>query len=82
LNHFKIDGSAYEWSKNPLNPSQPEWAFFTFNNGFGYVEPTGKLLFDNTGERLLFSDFSKEDVTPLNKAKTLQQSTYNDYINR
>lgn len=82
LSHFKIDASAYQWSKNSLKPSQPQWAFFTFNNGFGYVEPTGKLLFDNTGQRLLFSDFEDKNFKSLNRAKTLQQSTYNDYINR
>ncbi len=82
LNHYGLDDSAYNWSKNPLDVSQPDWAFFTFNNGFGYVEPFGKLLFDNTGQRLLFSSFKNSRDVTLNKAKALQQATYNDYINR
>lgn len=81
LSQFNIDGSAYKWSKNPLNIPQPAWAFFTFNNGFGYIEPNGKLLFDNTGQKILFNTFEKNS-SALDKAKTLQQSTYKDFINR
>ncbi|MDP5120230.1 MAG: LTA synthase family protein [Spirosomaceae bacterium] len=81
LKHFNFNHSTYVWSKNPLLDKQPKWAFFTFNNGFGYVEPSGEILFDNTGLKVL-SVSGKNKMTLEQRGKTLQQTTYEDYLRK
>lgn len=81
LSHFQLDGSAYVWAKNPLVATQPTWAFFTFNNGFGLVEPNGNLLFDNTGLKVLNVN-GKKPKELIERGKTLQQATYEDYLKK
>jgi phosphoglycerol transferase MdoB-like AlkP superfamily enzyme len=82
LNHYKINDSNYLWSKNPLLAKQPQWAFFTFNNGFGFVEPTGRLLFDNTGLKVLSVETEGNPETIELKGKSMQQATYEDFLKK
>ncbi len=38
--------SDFSWSKNLLQPGCPEFAFYAFDNGFGWVRPGGYLTFN------------------------------------
>jgi phosphoglycerol transferase MdoB-like AlkP superfamily enzyme len=82
LNHYEMDDSDYIWSKNPLLAKQPQWAFFTFNNGFGFIEPTGRLLFDNTGLKVLSVETEGNSKTIELKGKSMQQATYEDFLKK
>ncbi|RZL16982.1 MAG: LTA synthase family protein, partial [Pedobacter sp.] len=41
----------YKWSVNLLDSSSVARAYFTFNNGFGFVNHSGYYIFDNIGKR-------------------------------
>ena len=56
-------------------------AFFSFNNGFGIVQDTNYVLFDNVGRRVL--EQSPGAAPQLIRAgQALQQYTYQDYLDK
>ena len=71
----------FPFSRNIFDSTYKEWAFFTFNNGFGLVQRDRALVFDNVGRQFIMKDgpVAEEDV---NKGKSLQQVTYQDYLDR
>lgn len=53
LNQVKIDASRYSWSKDLLNPSTPGFAFFNWDNGFGFATKEQVISFDNVGKNII-----------------------------
>jgi phosphoglycerol transferase MdoB-like AlkP superfamily enzyme len=53
LNQVKIDASRYTWSKDLLNPSTPGFAFFNWDNGFGFATKEQVISFDNVGKNII-----------------------------
>lgn len=41
LGQMGIKNSEYRWSKNLLNPTAQSFAFYTFNDGYGFIDSTG-----------------------------------------
>ncbi len=72
---------AFPFSKNHFDPSVRNWAFFSFKDGWGFIQPGEALLFDNVGQRTLER---KGPVTgsDLEAGKALQQYIYEDYIRK
>ncbi len=48
MNHPSDD---FQWSNNLFKVNRTPYAFYAFNNGFGWVTPKGDVVFDNTGKR-------------------------------
>jgi len=73
--------SNFPFSKNLLDSGMKQWAFYSFNDGFGFVQPGKNLVFDNVGKRLLSSD---KNIQPqdVRAGQALQQQFYADYINK
>jgi phosphoglycerol transferase MdoB-like AlkP superfamily enzyme len=53
LNQVKIDASRYIWSKDLLNPSTPGFAFFNWDNGFGFATKEQVISYDNVGKNII-----------------------------
>jgi phosphoglycerol transferase MdoB-like AlkP superfamily enzyme len=71
----------YKYSKNIFDSTSGEWAFFTFNDGFGFVDKSSSLLFDNVGKHIIAGKINP-DFSNLNRGKALQQKLYEDYMNK
>jgi len=71
LPQMGIDDSEFKIGKNLLNKSQKGYAYFTYNNGFGFVDSTQSLIFD------LNSNKWKSEINQHEEAKTMLQ--YLDY---
>ncbi len=79
LSQLKIPSEDFIWSKNLLNNESKQWSYFSFNNGFGFVQPKKYLIFDNVGKTLIEQNGSIE-INDINAAKALQQKTFEDYL--
>lgn len=81
LESLSFDASDYHWSRNIFRPEEKQWAYFSFNDGFGFIEPNKVLLFDNVGKREINSsgEIGEKD---LNFAKALQQKSFQDYLDK
>lgn len=53
LAEMHIDTSAFTFSRNILDPAQPHFGFWTFNNGFGMISGCGHVIYDCTGEKIV-----------------------------
>lgn len=71
LPQMGIDASDFTMGKNLFNKSQKGFAYFTYNNGFGYVNAEESLIFD------LNSNKWKTDIAKHKDAQTMLQ--YMDY---
>lgn len=81
LTQLGIDRSEYIFSKDLLNPNSPHFAFYTFKDGFGFITPGGKGIFDcESGQP--FEETGTEAKQNIEKGKALLQSLYNDLENR
>lgn len=71
LPQMGIDASDFTIGKNLLNKSQKGFAYFTYNNGYGYVNSDESLVFD------LNSNKWKTEINKYKDAQTILQ--YLDY---
>lgn len=79
LGQLRLPKDAFTWSKDILDPKTPSWAFFVFNDGFGYVGRQ-KVLFDNVG-RIGYNATDSLGIKSLERGKVLMQSTYQGFLN-
>jgi phosphoglycerol transferase MdoB-like AlkP superfamily enzyme len=80
-NQAGLPANIFPFSKNILDDATKEWAFFTFNNGFGFVDTTGRLVFDNVGKLPIQQD-GKIGPKEIEAGKILQQFTYQDFLKK
>jgi phosphoglycerol transferase MdoB-like AlkP superfamily enzyme len=45
LHQLKMDSKPFVWSQNLFNPHSPEFAFYSFDEGFGWIRPEGRLVY-------------------------------------
>jgi phosphoglycerol transferase MdoB-like AlkP superfamily enzyme len=78
---LKADPSLFPFSKNILDSTSGSWAYYCFNNGFGFVQKEGAFVFDNVGRQNILR---KGTVTEndLRAGKALQQHTFQNYIDQ
>ena len=79
LQQFDWDSSPFAWSKNSFSDQTPPSAYFSFNDGFGWVQDTGFVLFDNVGKKRI--EGMHHDQW-LKTGKAVQQIHFQDFLNR
>jgi len=77
--HFKTE--PFTFGKNVFDSTSKHWAFFTYNDGIGFVTDSSRLLFDNTGKRTVFEE-GKTNKEQERIAKALMQKVYTDFLKR
>jgi len=77
--HFKTD--SFTFGKNVLDSTSKHWAFFTYNDGIGFVTDSSRTLFDNAGKRIVFEE-GKSTKEHEKIAKALMQKLYSDFLKR
>ena len=71
----------FPWSRNILKENISQWAYFCFNNGFGFIQPEKYLIYDNVGRRTIEQrgQITDEDTR---RGFSIQQSTFEDFLHR
>ena len=82
LNQLELPTEDFIFSKDIMNPLMPHYAFYSFNNGFGFIDESGATVYDNEGDKLLFEDSKTNSDSRLEKGKVLLQTLYDDLGNR
>ena len=84
LSQLNINAKDFKWSKNLLNPYAKHFAYFSWDDGFGFVENRHTVTFDNVGKSVLYNS-KAEDAAQTNKniinGKSYLQSVYQQFIN-
>jgi len=82
LQQLHLPHNEFVFSKDIFNPAYPEHAFYSFPNGFGYVDSTGISVFDNEGNKPLIETPKENSSSRLEKGKAILQTLYDDLENR
>lgn len=78
LHQLGLSADEFRFSKDLLAPQSPAQAFFTFQNGFGWVDSSGISVYDNESNRPLMEQPQAGSDKRLAKGKALLQTLYDD----
>lgn len=81
LNEIGIKSTDFEWSNDILRIGRQSFAYFAFNNGFGWVRPEWFLVHDNIGKHVIEKSV-KLGVRELKYGRSYLQTSFQDYLNR
>lgn len=83
FNQMGINADRFKWSKDLLNPESLDFAFYDYDNGFGWVSPEQSIAFDNVGKQVVYRkeklDGMKE-AELLKKGKAYLQIVFQEYL--
>jgi phosphoglycerol transferase MdoB-like AlkP superfamily enzyme len=82
LNQLDLPHQAFSFSKNLASLPYPAYAFYTYHNGFGFIDNTGVSAYDNESNKPLLENPKEESRERINKGKALLQTLYDDLGNR
>ncbi len=76
-----MESKLFPFSRNIFAPGYREWAFFSFNNGFGFINQNGTLIYDNVGNQIveLIGNVGEKEIK---SGKALMQLTYDDFLKK
>jgi len=82
LKQLHLDAQDFIWSKNLLNPYTPDFAFFSWDNGLGFISNSQCITFDNIGRTTLYRANLEEGEasTLLGQGKAYLQNAYQQFI--
>lgn len=78
---FGLDRTKFPFSKNLFDPQIRPWAFFTYNDAFGFIDTTGRLVFDNIGRRPIDRE-GASGAKQVEAGKALMQAVYDDFLKK
>ncbi len=81
VHQLKFPDNPFRFSKNVFDSTSKHWAFFTYNDGIGFVTDSSRILFDNAGKRIVFEE-GKTNSDQERIAKALMQKVYSDFLKR
>lgn len=84
LNQLKLPSDRYKWSRDILNKSIPQVAFYNSKDAFGIITPQDVISYDRIGNQI---NFNANDLYPksqkdslVNIAKAYYQGVYEDFM--
>lgn len=84
LAQLNLSHQQFRYSKDLLNPTSKPFAFFDWDNGFGFMTPQQAISFDNLGKEVIYTKYPKADKAANEKAllygKAYLQQVFTDYM--
>jgi phosphoglycerol transferase MdoB-like AlkP superfamily enzyme len=80
LHQMGLEGD-FPFGKDLLNKESDSFAFYTFNEGFGFITDSSTVIFDQKLGRAVVSEGSKPEVAE-KYGKAYLQVLYDDYLKR
>ena len=85
LPQLGIDATDFKWSKNLLNPKSPAFAFYAYEEGFGWVRPYGYSVYESRFDILhhfkIDSSFIDKKDSLTIEGKSYLQKVFQEYMN-
>ena len=79
LNQLNISSLEYTWSKDIFTKNYKPFAYFAFNDGFGWIKNDKSYTFDNIGKRVIQQSgtFNNQEMA---QGKAYLQTSFADYL--
>ncbi len=81
LKQIGVNADEFLYSKDLLSVSSESFAFYDYNNGFGFLTDSARYIYDNDSRKVIMQEGYPDDIL-LNQGRALQQMFYRDYYNR
>ncbi|HEY4651735.1 MAG TPA: sulfatase-like hydrolase/transferase, partial [Pontibacter sp.] len=81
LSQLNLPHQQYVWSRNLLAPTTKPFAFYVFQDGFGYLTPAGEVTFDNASKKVITRDEAVTDQQ-LETGKAYLQYSFADFLSK
>jgi phosphoglycerol transferase MdoB-like AlkP superfamily enzyme len=82
LNQLHINASAYRFSRDLFNTKTQEFAYYSFNNGFGFLSDHANVYYDNVGKVPINVQELAPNSPELYTGKAYLQELFHDYLKR
>lgn len=82
LYQLDLPHKEFTFSNNMVDSLQPAYAFYSYNNGFGFIDTTGVSVYDCESEKPLIIKLEAGNEIRLNNGKALLQTLYDDLGSR
>lgn len=84
LAQLDLPHDQFKWSKDLLDPRSADFAFFDWDNGFGFMLPQQTVSYDNSGRRIVYVSNKNANQVFTDKAllhgKAFLQQVYTEYM--
>ncbi|TXK52411.1 LTA synthase family protein [Pontibacter qinzhouensis] len=81
LHQLRLPASQFNWSRNLLAPGTNPFAFYVYNDGFGFVTEKGVVVVDNIGQNILLRGEGVPDEQ-VELGKAYMQASFEDFIRK
>ena len=82
LSQLGLNASAYRWSRNLFAVNLKPWAWFTFTDGFGWINDAGgAVAWDNVGRRVIAQQ-GATGAGDIRLGEAMLQVLIDDYVSR
>lgn len=84
LHQLGISSGGFRWSKDLFNPYTQDFAYFTTDDGLGWVRPYATFTWDAGPDYMYWSWFVVDDIkdTVLTEGKAYLQEVFRDYLEK
>jgi len=82
LYQLDLPHKEFTFSNNMVDSVQPAYAFYSYNNGFGFIDTTGVSAYDCESNKPLIIHPEAGNEIRLNNGKALLQTLYDDLGSR
>ncbi|TAE30185.1 MAG: alkaline phosphatase family protein [Cytophagales bacterium] len=79
LQQLGVSAGAFRWSSNLLDPARQPFAYFAFQNGFGFVRPGRALVYDNDAQRIV-EQYGTVSDADLRAGLAFEEVSFGDYL--
>jgi phosphoglycerol transferase MdoB-like AlkP superfamily enzyme len=81
LDQMGVASGQYRWSRDLLAPGIRDFAYFAFEDGFGWVKSDGAYTWDNVGKAVMFQE-GRITSADVRDGQAMLQATIADYVAR
>jgi phosphoglycerol transferase MdoB-like AlkP superfamily enzyme len=78
LNQLNLPVTEFHWSKDLFSPETIPFAFYVYNDGFGFLYDQGKFTFDNVAKKVIRQE-GKVSETDIKTGQAYMQLSFEDY---
>ncbi len=81
LHQLGLDATAYSFSRDILASGERSFAFYTFNDGFGFLMESQRLIYNNHNQKYIVLE-TKNSAEQINFGKAFLQVLSQDFVQR
>ena len=82
LAQLSMDHSEFKWSKNLLNPACPEFAYYSFDDGLGWIEPGHHFAYHHELDKYVSESYENKtkQENVIKKGKAYLQVAFQEFL--